>query len=233
MNASSSNSEAFSVVPANGPRPSSVNQTAMAQTAAFKVATSRCRKRNAAQMMKGRIANGCCHVKLPLNIAWVKTSSGKARLAASRILDRDQVSLSRADQLRTSGATMMMPVALPCHQVHQFHSRSGEDNASTSVSGTTATVAAIAELTAAIATNLATSSPRWKVRCTPMNVRTSAAPASACKVLPVPISTAASSEDLTVTLTSIAQSQIPGQIRFPSNRTAARAMPDGGHTAVA
>ncbi len=128
---------------------------------------------------------------------------------------------------------MMMPATSPCHQVHQFHSRSGEDSACTKVSGAAATVAAIAALNAAIATNSTTSSPRWKLRCTPMNARTSAAPASASSVLPVPIRTAVSSEELTVALTSVAPSQIPGQFRFPSSRRAARAMPDGGHTAVA
>ncbi len=47
------------------------------------------------------------------------------------------------------------------------------------------------------------------------------------------MSVAATSEDWTATLTSEAPSQIPGQMRLPSSRTEARAIPEGGHTAVA
>ncbi len=84
-----------------------------------------------------------------------------------------------------------------------------------------------------MATNLTTSSPRRNAPGKPMNARTSVAPASASRVLPAPMSVAATSEDWTATLTSEAPSQIPGQMRLPSSRTEARAIPEGGHTAVA
>ena len=59
------------------------------------------------------------------------------------------------------------------------------------------------------------------------------AAASASNVLPLPTNTAARTEPSTVKLTSAAPIQIPGQMRPPNMRAAARARPDGGHTAVA
>jgi hypothetical protein len=112
-------------------------------------------------------------------------------------------------------------------------STSGDCRECTKASGPVATVAAIVALAAAMATNLTTSSPRRNAPGKPMNARTSAAPASASRVLPAPMSVAATSEDWTVMLTSEAPSQIPGQMRLPSSRTDARAIPVGGHTAVA
>ncbi len=127
----------------------------------------------------------------------------------------------------------MMPTVSPCHHVHQFHNSSGRRRECTKASGPAATVAAIVALAAAMTTNLTTSSPRRNAPGKPMTARTSAAPASASRVLPAPMSVAATSEDWTVTLTSEAPSQIPGQMRLPSSRTDASAIPEGGHTAVA
>jgi hypothetical protein len=128
---------------------------------------------------------------------------------------------------------MMIPTASPCHQVHQFHSSWDHPSECTKASGAAATVAAIVALKAATATNLTTSSPRWKAAGGPTYARKRAAPASASRVFPTPMSVAATSEDWTVTLTSEAPSQIPGQMRLPSSRSAARAIPEAGHTAVA
>ncbi len=127
----------------------------------------------------------------------------------------------------------MIPTVSPCHHVHQFHNNSGDSSECTKASGAAATVAATVALAAAMATNLTTSSPCRNGPGNPMNARTSAAPASASRVLPAPMSVAATSEDWTVMLTSEAPSQIPGQMRVPSSRSDARAIPEGGHTAVA
>ena len=127
----------------------------------------------------------------------------------------------------------MIPTVSPCHHVHQFHNNSGGRRECTKASGAAATVAAIAALATAMTTNLTTSSPRRNAPGGPMAARKSAAPASASRVLPAPIRVAATSEDCTLTLTSEAPNQIPGQMRPPSSRTDARAIPEGGHTAVA
>ena len=52
-------------------------------------------------------------------------------------------------------------------------------------------------------------------------------------MLPVPIRNASSGSPWMERLVNAAPSQMPGQMRGPTSNTAVRAMPDGGHTAVA
>ena len=66
-----------------------------------------------------------------------------------------------------------------------------------------------------------------------MNRRYSHAASSASRVLPVAIAAAPARETVVVLLASSAPSQTPGQTRVPSNTTAANAIPEAGHTAVA
>src|SRR6266571_374147 len=157
----------------------------------------------------------------------------QTRRNPSAIFRGVQAGLARAAQPRIKGVTMMIPTVSPCHHVHQFHNNSGDSSECTKASGAAATVAAIVALAAAMATNLTTCSPRRNGPGKPIRARTSAAPASASRVLPAPMRVAATSEDWTVTLTSEAPSQIPGQMRVPSSRSDATAIPEGGHTAVA
>src|SRR5882672_2746286 len=131
MNASSSNSDAFSDPCANGPLPSSVNDTAIAHTNAFTVATSRCLKRKAAQMMNGRIAKvsgseGMYGAMPAPNTAYVTPESRQTRTDPSAIFQTVQAGRARTAQARIRGATMMIPTVSPCHHVHQFQNNSGD-----------------------------------------------------------------------------------------------------------
>src|SRR6266480_4401608 len=189
-------------------------------------------------MMNGRIAKvsgseGMYEAMPGPNIAYITPDRRQTSRDPSAIFRGVHARWARTVQARTRGATTMIPTVSPSHQVHQFHNNSGELRVWTKARGPAATVAAIVALAAAMATNLTTSSPRRNGPGNPIRARTSAAPASASRVLPAPMRVAATSEDWTVTLTSEAPSQIPGQMRLPSRRTDARAIPEGGHTAVA
>src|SRR6267154_126595 len=167
------------------------------------------------------------------NIAYITPDRRQTSRDPSAIFRGVHARWVRTVQARIRGATTMIPTVSPSHQVHQFHNNSGELRECTKASGAAATVAAIVALAAAMATNLTTSSPCRNGPGEPTNARTRAAPASASRVLPAPMSVAATNEEWTVMLTSEAPSQIPGQMRLPSSRTDARAIPEGGHTAVA
>src|SRR5712692_5160768 len=113
----------------------------MAHTAAISVVTSRCRNRIAAHMTKGSTRNvngreGMYGAALSLNIACVVNGSAAARLAPSVAFCGDHDCRSRAHQLRMRGVTRMIPMASPCHQVHQFQYNSGTDSEGTRASGT-------------------------------------------------------------------------------------------------
>ena len=94
MNARSSNSDRLSVSRAKGPCLSTVYHTAMEHTAAIAVVTSRRLKRNAAQMMNGRITKVSGNeenfgVPLPKTRNAV-SSSDDANPAASHFFAGDQ-----------------------------------------------------------------------------------------------------------------------------------------------
>src|SRR5258706_13335754 len=101
---------------------------------------------------------------------------GKARHEISRIFLRDQPAPEWTDQLRTSGAAMMMPIASACHRAHQVQANACGRGDCTHAAAVAA-VAAIIELKPPIATNSTASSPRAKVRCKPMQRLTRAAAA--------------------------------------------------------
>src|SRR5467141_3403210 len=151
MNASSSNSDSFTDPCANGPLPSSVNHTAMAHTSALTVATSRCRKRKAPQMMNGRIAKvsgseGMYGAMPAPNTAYITPDRRQTRRDPSAIFRGVHAVWVRTAQARIRGATTMIPTVSPSHQVHQFHNNSGELRECTKASGPAATVAAIVAL---------------------------------------------------------------------------------------
>ena len=90
---------------------------------------------------------------------------------------------------------MMIPVVSPCHHVHQCAAKLAHGIAAVARMDSTPTVAATVEAIATNPTNLNTSSPRSKRRGTPMKCRISDAPTTASSVLPVPMNSAASTDD--------------------------------------
>src|SRR2546423_1105855 len=139
MNASSKSSDSFRDPCANGPLRSSVNPTAIAHTNAFTVATSRCRKRKAAHMMKGRIAkvsgsDGIYEAMPAPNTAYITPDRRQMRRDPSAIFV--QAGWVGTAPARIRGATTMVPAGSPCHHVHQFPNTPGGPR-----EGTKATVA--------------------------------------------------------------------------------------------
>src|SRR4029077_20520174 len=118
---------------ANGLRCSTVYQIARPHTTALAVVTSRWPKRNAAQMTKGAMRNVSGYEALPgvplPKVTQVAPSSSTAKHSASNAFPSDQRTEARDCQLMIRGTMMMIPMASPCHHVHQFHSNSGPDSA--------------------------------------------------------------------------------------------------------
>src|ERR1700716_737234 len=86
------------------------------------------------------------------------TSSNNPKPASSSFFCGGQTAALGALQLRINGVTMIIPVASPCHHVHQFLSTTSHDSEWPNASGTSAPVAAIAALRAHRTMNLTTSS---------------------------------------------------------------------------
>jgi hypothetical protein len=118
-NTSNSSSDSLSGTLANGPAsPRSVYQSAIAQTIALAVVTSRWPKRNATQMMKGMSTK--VRPRPPANTTLLTATSSTRKTIASRARRDVHAIVPGALQLRISGAKISMPLASPCHQVHQL-----------------------------------------------------------------------------------------------------------------
>src|SRR5438876_7298843 len=126
---------------------------AIAHNAAIVAVTPRWSNRNAAQTMKGSVTNGSgsksCPAALVPNTLYPTTASPMAKTAASIFLSADHIGASRTVQHRSNGVMTIIAEVSPCHQVHQFVTRSESAIAPCIASDATPVVAAMVEAAAA------------------------------------------------------------------------------------